>query len=52
MDEVPLFSDYAEILYSGLIPLARTDAGRLIRELRNILPQAAAYAAETARLFP
>ena len=52
MDEQPLLRSFDDVLESGIIPLARTEAGHLLRELRAMLIQGAIYGAEMARLFP
>lgn len=52
LEETTLLRGLQDVIDDGIIPLARTEAGRLLRELAEMSVQVALYAALTARLFP
>jgi hypothetical protein len=52
LEEIPLLAGLQDVLDSGIMPLARTEGGHLLRELAGMSVQVALYAALTARLFP
>jgi len=52
MEEVALLSSLDDVIEEGIIPLARTEAGRLIGEFRRMALQAAIYSLHISALFP
>lgn len=52
LEETPLLASLQDVIDHGIIPLARTEGGHLLRELAGMSVQVALYSAITARLFP